>query len=206
MDESTVNVYARASVGISATATVAFAQPLWSQWAIAAVEQRDASMTARAELIRDRDEPLWYLAAQREMRASMLSIVAAAFAIEGWGFASRGDGAGKTLGSAGVIGIINRRYKLPTNLKREMVVRVEELFNHRGELAHHKSPSRDGRHHPVLGNSPYESGIYTCEAATEACKTLREVVELCLAYPHPDCPPEPAATDHARLVVDTVVW
>lgn len=81
MNDSKVN--AHATVGVSVTATATLAQPLWSQWAIAAVEQRDASRQARAELTRGRDGPTWYLASQREMRASMQSIVAAAFAIEG---------------------------------------------------------------------------------------------------------------------------
>lgn|GEM_PF-5135721 len=90
MSDNTANAHATFSVGVSVTATATLALPLWSQWAIAAVEQRDASRQARTELTRDRDDPTWYLASQREMRASMQSIVAAAFAIEGWGFASRG--------------------------------------------------------------------------------------------------------------------
>ena len=103
------------SAAITSTAGVSMTQPLWSQWAISAVEQRNAAEVARKDLIKNRDGPSWYLDAQREMRSSMLSLTAAAFAIEGWGFSCIDDPTKKTLGANGVIGVMKTFFLPPQN-------------------------------------------------------------------------------------------
>lgn len=172
-----------------------------------AVEQRDVAERARADLVKARDAVDWHLPAQRELRAAMQSIAAAAFAIEGWAFASRGTPAARSLGSGGVMKVIGDYYEPPRDLRRQLRPRLQQLFDaQRGELVHHKSPRRDGKAHPLLGSTPYESATYTCEAATEACETLRLIVELCLQHPSPDRPPSRDAHDHARMVASAAGW
>ena len=181
-------------------------QPLWSQWAISAVEQRNAAEVARKDLIKNRDGPSWYLEAQREMRSSMLSLTAGAFAIEGWGFSCIDDPTNKTLGASGVIGVMKIYFLPPRTLRHEIVSRVNELFTLRGELVHHKSPSRRSLPHPILGRTPYESATYTFENARRACGTVQLIINLCLEFPNPDPPPQPDAASHARVALESAVF
>ena len=181
-------------------------QPLWSQWAIAAVEQRDVAALARADLERQLNAADWYIPAQRELRAGMQSISAAAFAIEGWAFAADGEVAQQTLGSSGVMRIIRARHRLPEDLRKKLTPRLDVLYRHRGELVHHKSPARSGKRHPLYGSTAHESATYSYEGAVEACETLRMIVQFCHQYPNPDRPPDPAAEGHANIVIAEVGW
>ncbi|HAM23703.1 MAG TPA: hypothetical protein DCQ04_15860 [Actinobacteria bacterium] len=93
-----------------------------------AVEQRDVAERARADLVKARDAVDWHLPAQRELRAAMQSIAAAAFAIEGWAFASRGTPAARSLGSGGVMKVIGDYYEPPRDLRRQLRPRLQQLF------------------------------------------------------------------------------
>jgi hypothetical protein len=186
---------------------VTLSQPLWSQWVVVAVEQRDAASLARSDLIRDWGGPNWNLPAQRELRASMQSVAAAAFAVEGWGFATLPLlGTDKTLGAGGVIGIMKRHYRPPRRLRKEIDQRLNRMFELRGGLVHHKAKDRPGVVHPVLGSTPYESATYTYEATVDACETLRMLVDLTLQHPHPDQPPSRDVVGHAQMLTGTVRW
>jgi hypothetical protein len=203
-----MGVRAVASVGVRAKAAATFGQPLWSQWGIAAAEQRTAAFLAREDLVREWPDGQWLLASQRELRHAMQSIVANSFAIEGWAFACRGASAGSTtLGSAGSIRALKEYYVLDKPTLKDLVHRIEELFLvHRNQLVHHRSPSRDGVVHPVLGNTPYESGTYTVEAADRACETVKLLVAVSLQHASPIRPPDPVVAGHAQIVATTLGW
>jgi hypothetical protein len=75
------------------------------------------------------------------------------------------------MGSAGVNRVIGRFFSPPDSDKKEIVLRVKELFDtHRGELAHHKAPLRSGVVHPVLGATTYESATYAVERLDERAR------------------------------------
>ncbi len=203
-----MGVRATATTGVGVMAAATFGQPLWSQWGIAAAEQRAAASLAREDLVREWPDGPWHLASQREMRHAMQAIVASSFAIEGWAFACRGEGAGTaTPGSAGSTGALKEFYVLDRPTRKDLVHRIEELFLvHRNQMVHHRSPSRDGVVHPVLGNTPYESGTYTVEAADRACETVRLVIAVSLQHAGPIRPPDPVVAGHAQMVATALGW
>ena len=142
-------------IGVAPTATVQFTQPLWSQWALVAFEQRDAAQTARGDLVRDWATDQWHLAAQREMRAAMQSVAAAAFALEGWAHANEAENSG----SSGVNQVM-KRCAIPRHERQALSSRVKYLFDGlRRELVHHKSPPRDAKVGKVIA-IPVLNGLH----------------------------------------------
>jgi hypothetical protein len=196
-------------MGVRVTvAATSSGQPLWSQWGIAAAEQRAAASLAREDLVREWPDGPWQLASQREMRHAMQAIVSSSFAIEGWAFACRGAGAGtSTLGSAGSIRVLKEFYVLDKPTLKDLVHRIGELFLvHRNQLVHHRPISRASVVHPVLGNTPYESGTYTVETADRACETVKLLVAVSLQHASLIRPPDPVVAGHAHIVATELGW
>lgn len=189
--------------------TVSFTQPIWSQLVFAAVEQRDAAGRARAKLAAIGTEPGWWVEAQAEMRAAMLSIGAAAFSVEGWGFASmqRTPGDRYTLGPKRLKDeVFTPHYQVPQPQLDALDEAITQLFVNRGDLVHHKSPNRSGKVHPILGNTPHETVQFSYEESVQACETLRLMVRACIDYPNAGNPPAQAAIDHSVVVARELGW
>ncbi|MDP9343595.1 MAG: hypothetical protein M3Q23_16185 [Actinomycetota bacterium] len=176
------------------TPSIQMRSHLWIQWTEIAMEHETEAIGIRAEALRTRQdggEIAGLLG--REMRASMVSIAAAAHSIDALYGALQEATPNRPMFAKGT----PRRGKIIETLKYGLDLRGETtrwesefrwLFNLRGGAVHFKGEFTATVPHPLGTNTAPEAVAYSQESAIRAVDFLSEVLSACSKRPKPTVP------------------
>ena len=177
-----------ADITVSAHVTAKTSTSLLLVWTDVALEHEQTAWAARDELTSQKAAGLPLDAANNELNASLVAIMAASFAIDGvYGIASPHVTIPAPVLATWTRQRVPREGRIVETLKRGFKLgsatnrwpnEFKWLFDLR-DVVHPEEQFRDGGLHPVIGaNVTVERSLYTAEAARRAVDLLAEVLRI----------------------------